>query len=190
MDSGFSMDKGSQLALLRLARQAIEARLRGLEPPALPAMEDAPAEFGGLFVTLHSGRRLRGCIGRFDPDSGLAETVQTMAVAALADPRFRHMPVRLEELPDLRIEISILSKMVRTAEPLSLQPGVHGIYVRRGAYAGCFLPQVAPEQGWDREMLLTRCCADKAGLPGDSWKDPQTEVYLVTSTVFEEDKKL
>jgi uncharacterized protein (TIGR00296 family) len=111
-----------------------------------------------------------------------------MAVAALSDPRFRSSPVTPQELPQLHIEISVLSRMVRTLEPLLLELGVHGIYIRHGFYGGCFLPQVAVEQMWDRETFLSRCCADKAGLQPDAWKDPETEVYLFTSEVFEEDQ--
>jgi len=177
---------GTQDVLLRLAREAIAAHLCGEGCGPLPAVQDEPAECGGVFVTLRNKGRLRGCIGRFNPEGGLAETVRAMALAALADPRFRHCPITQEELDDLHIEISVLSPMVRTAEPLSLVPGVHGIYIRRDYYGGCFLPQVATEQGWDRRTFLTRCCADKAGLPPDAWRDPQTEVYLFTSEVFEE----
>lgn len=173
--------------LLKLARDTVRAHLNGEKLPPLPNPADPGPSFGGAFVTLRSGRRLRGCIGRFNPERGLAETVQAMAVASLADPRFRHCPVKLEELGQLRIEISVLSRMVRTREPLSLVPAVHGVYIRQGLSGGCFLPQVAAEQKWDRETFLSRCCAEKAGLPGDAWKDPETEVYLFTCHVLEED---
>jgi AmmeMemoRadiSam system protein A len=174
--------------LLRLVRETVAAQLCGSEPPPLPRDPNEPAvPFGGAFVTLRARGRLRGCIGRFNPEDSLAETVQAMAVASLSDPRFRHCPVTLEELGELQIEISVLSRMVRTREPLSLVPAVHGVYIRRGVNGGCFLPQVASEQKWDRETFLSRCCVDKAGLPSDAWKDPQTEVYLFTCHVIEED---
>jgi AMMECR1 domain-containing protein len=38
------------------------------------------------------------------------------------------------------------------------------------------LPQVAPEQGWDRETTL-RHLAQKAGLPADAWKKAEFQVY-------------
>jgi len=173
--------------LLDLARQTIVARVRGQSLPALPDLPEGPVEFGGAFVTIRVNGRLRGCIGRFRPDRSLAETVQAMAVASLEDPRFRHAPVRVEELKRLHIEISVLSPLVRTRDPLSLEPGVHGVYIRRGSYSGCFLPQVATEQKWDLETFLSRCCEDKAGLPPDAWKDPETEVFAFTCEVVEED---
>lgn len=180
------MTEHDKTTLLQLARQTVAAQLKGEPLPSLPELEQGSSRFGGAFVTLHSGRQLRGCIGRFNPPGGLAETVQQMALWALEDPRFRQRPVRLDELEHLRIEISILSPMVRTADPLSLVPGVHGIYIRRGIGTGCFLPQVATEQEWDRETFLSRCCEGKAGLPADAWKSPETEVYLFEAEVLEE----
>jgi AMMECR1 domain-containing protein len=46
------------------------------------------------------------------------------------------------------------------------------------------LPQVATETGWTKEQFLSYCCAHKAGLPPDAWKDQKTEVYLFTADVF------
>jgi len=180
------MDESQQQALLRLARETIRAHLAKGPTPALPEVEIAPEDFGGAFVTLRNAGRLRGCIGQFDPCTSLPETVQEMAIAAAGDPRFRDQPVTGDELPELTIEISVLSPMKRTNDPLSLEPGVHGIHIRKGLHSGCFLPQVATEQGWDKEEFLSRCCSGKAGLPPDAWKEPGTEVYLFTAEVFSE----
>jgi AmmeMemoRadiSam system protein A len=181
------MTEQDKKKLLDLARQTIIALLRGEASPALPVLQEPPTKLGGAFVTLRSGHALRGCIGRFNPPGDLAEAVREMAVSALGDPRFQHTPVRLDELAGLRIEISVLSPMVRTSDPLSLALGEHGIYIRRGTRSGCFLPQVATEQHWDRETFLSYCCEHKAGLPADAWKFPDTEVYLFGSEMFEEE---
>jgi len=180
------MDTGDRLQLLGLARETIRARLAGEPRPCLPDVKSDSEGFGGAFVSLHKAGRLRGCIGRFNPGSGLAETVQDMAAAALNDPRFQGMPVTKEDLPAIDIEISILSPMKRTSDPLTLRLGIDGVYIRNGFHSGCFLPQVALEQGWDKEELLSRCCGGKAGLPPDAWKDPQTEIYLFSAEVFSE----
>ena len=181
------MTEHDKARLLTLARDTIAANLRGEPLPPWPMLQEEPADFGGVFVTLRSGHHLRGCIGRFNPPGMLGEVVREMAVAAWGDPRFRGTPVRPEELDALHIEISVLSSMVRTSDPLSLIPGVHGVYIRQGVRSGCILPQVAAEQQWDRQTFLARCCEDKAGLPADAWKDPRTEVYLFESQVFEEE---
>ncbi len=108
-----------------------------------------------------------------------------MATAsATSDPRFFGNPVTPAELEDLDIEISVLSPLKKTDDPLSLRLGIDGIYIKRGCTSGCFLPQVATETGWNKEQFLSYCCAHKAGLSANAWKDPATEVYLFTAEVF------
>jgi uncharacterized protein (TIGR00296 family) len=92
-------------------------------------------------------------------------------------------------LNQLDIEISVLSPLQKTDDPLSLRLGVDGIYIKRGRASGCFLPQVATESGWSREEFLSYCCSHKAGLESDAWRDPQTEVYLFSAEVFGADFK-
>jgi len=173
-----------QQPLLLLARQSIQMHLAGEPLPDLPLLDVSPDDFGGAFVTLHNRGRLRGCIGRFDCADGLVQTVQKMAIAVLTDPRFVRHPVTSSELPELEIEISLLSPMEPTTDPLSLAVGIHGIYIRREQRTGCFLPQVATQMRWDVEELLSRCCSEKAGLPPDAWRDPDTEIYVFTAHVF------
>ena len=93
--------------------------------------------------------------------------------------------ITADELPDLDIEISVLSPMKKTDDPLSLRLGIDGIYITNGRTSGCFLPQVATETGWNEEDFLSFCCAHKAGLAPDAWKtDPDVEVYLFTAEIF------
>ncbi|GMU23851.1 MAG: hypothetical protein AMXMBFR13_39290 [Phycisphaerae bacterium] len=180
------MNDAHRFALLKLARETIRTHLAGEPLPALPVLEGLPDTCGGVFVTLRRGRQLRGCIGEFQSTHTLADAVQQMALAVLRDPRFQDEPVRLEELTELSVEISVLSPMERSHNPLALVPGIHGIWIRKGGRSGCFLPQVAAEQGWDAVQLLTYCCTHKAGLPPNAWQDPSMEVYLFTAEILEE----
>ena len=179
----------AQAELLRIARAVVEAAAKGLpapdcRPDGLPELE----EHLGAFVTLNERGQLRGCIGRFLPDEPVWRVVAAMArSAAMEDPRFQ--PVGEGELKDIDIEISVLSPLRKTEDPLSLELGVHGIYIRRGGRSGTFLPQVATEHNMSKEKFLSTCCAHKAGLPPDAWKDPTTEVYLYTAQVFGEEKR-
>ena len=50
-----------------------------------------------------------------------------------------------------------------------LTHGLDGVILGRGNSRAVFLPQVAPEQGWDLDTMLTYL-ARKAGLPGDAWR--------------------
>ena len=171
------------------AREVIEFTLRKRDAAQIEPPPDVAPSHGGVFVTLRKLRRLRGCMGTLDATQPLTEAARSAAVnAALHDPRFP--PVGLTELCDVTIEVSIMSApyAMRTLDDLEI--GKHGILVRRGSARGMFLPQVATEHGFDKEVFLTRCCTEKAGLSPDAWRNPDTEVLLfttdVTSDAFDE----
>jgi len=179
------MNEAQKKVLLKVAKDTVAAAVAG-KPVYEPATDDKGllAE-QGCFVTLKNGEELRGCIGQFTADRPLIEMVCQMAVSSsLHDPRFSGDRITVCELPELDIEISVLSPMVKTDDPLSLRLGVDGIYITDGVRSGCFLPQVATETGWDAEEFLGYCCAHKAGLSFDAWKSAGVEVYLFTADVF------
>jgi AmmeMemoRadiSam system protein A len=179
------MNENQKHALLKVAKDTVEAVITGKRPPKVEADDPDLASHCGCFVTLKNGEDLRGCIGQFIADKPLVDMVVEMAKAsATSDPRFLDDPITPDELPDLNIEISVLSPLKKTADPLSLRLGIDGIYIKRGFYSGCFLPQVADETGWTKEEFLSYCCSHKAGLPADAWKDPKTEIFLFTAEVF------
>ncbi len=180
------MQPQQRQTLLRVAREVIEAVVQGQSPPRHELSEPIFAEHCGCFVTIKNRGRLRGCIGTFVAEAPLLRSVEQMAQAATRDPRFPLDPITPEELGQIDIEISVLSPLEKTLEPLSLELGKHGIYIRRGFNTGCFLPQVATETGWSKEEFLSHCCAGKAGLEPDAWKKPDTEVLLFTAEVFNE----
>lgn len=180
------MNDAQKHTLLKIAKDTVTAVIAG--KPAYEPTSDDPKLLAevGCFVTLKNGEELRGCIGQFTTDKPLIETVCQMAVSSsMHDPRFGGNRITVDELPQLDIEISVLSEMVKTDDPLSLRLGVDGIYITDGRVSGCFLPQVATETGWNEEDFLSFCCAHKAGLAPDAWKtDPNVEVYLFTAEVF------
>jgi len=183
------INEQGQAMLLDVARKTIEAAIRGDQAPVFAV--DGPELQGhqGAFVTITKGGDLRGCIGRFTADEPLFRVVQKMGRAsALEDPRFAGRRIRADELDDIKIEISVLSPMSRVKNPLEdVKLGVHGIYIRRGMRSGTFLPQVATEHNMTLEEFLSTCCAHKAGLAADAWKDPETEVYVYSAQVFGEE---
>ena len=184
------MNDQQKQTLLKVARETIEAVINRESPKSLESDDPELNAPCGCFVTLKNRGRLRGCLGQFTSEGPLIELVAQMAKAsATSDPRFFGDPVRSSEFQDLDIEISVLSPLKRTDDPLSMRLGVDGIYIKRGRTSGCFLPQVAPETGWSKEEFLSQCCAHKAGLAPDAWKDPETEVYLFTAEVFGADFK-
>jgi AmmeMemoRadiSam system protein A len=167
------------------ARRVIECAARGSDPMLAGAPPAHDGAHGGVFVTLHKSGRLRGCMGSLDPSTPLGDAVRQASVcAAVQDPRFP--PVTPGELQEIRIEISILSAPQPMRDLTDLHLGRHGILVRRGAQRGLFLPQVAVEHRLDKHAFLSRCCAEKAGLPATAWHDPGTEVLLFTTEVLRE----
>jgi len=131
-------------------------------------------EKAGAFVTLnHRGfkagepGRLRACMGLMDASQNLSDAVADAAVSASRDPRFP--PLKIEELPELEIEVSILSPRRAVDSWREIDISRHGVVLSRNGRQAVFLPQVAREQGWDREEMLSRL-AHKAGLPADAWK--------------------
>ena len=179
------MNDAQKRTLLKIARDTVEAVITG-GPIQKPESDDPELNAHcGCFVTLKNQGQLRGCIGQFTSEAPLIELVVEMAKAsATGDPRFVADPITEAELDQLDVEISVLSPLERTNEPLSLRLGIDGIYIKRGSASGCFLPQVATETGWSKEEFLSYCCSHKAGLAPDAWKDPETEVYLFTANVF------
>ncbi len=180
------MNDAQKQTLLKVARDTVEAVIAGGAMPKPKKSGDPELNAHcGCFVTLKNGEQLRGCIGQFTSDRPLIELVVEMAKAsATSDPRFFSDPITADELEQLDVEISVLSPLQKTDDPLSLRLGVDGIYIKRGCTSGCFLPQVATETGWNKKEFLSYCCTHKAGLPADAWKDPKTEVYLFSAEVF------
>jgi AmmeMemoRadiSam system protein A len=179
---GLARDR--QEALLRLARGTVEAHDSGNTLPAAP--KDGPfGEARAVFVTIHKGGQLRGCIGRLEAEESLAEAVRHMAVeSATKDPRFP--PIQPQELKDLSYEISVLSPPQRVADHEEVKIGEHGVILKRGARGGVFLPKVAESFGYDKEAFLSELCSQKAGLPRDCWQDPSTEISVFTAPEFAE----
>jgi AmmeMemoRadiSam system protein A len=173
----------TQRALLALARSVIAARLGVPAPPVDLPDDPLLGEPRGAFTTLHLAGTLRGCIGYIEAVEALSRTIEETAVAAaFHDPRFP--PLVAREYPLIDLEISVLSPLEPLADPADLVPGKHGLVVSRGARRGLLLPQVAVEQGWDRETFLSHTCL-KAGLPPDAWRSG-TSLEVFTACVFGE----
>lgn len=171
--------------LLKVARSAIESHLRRAHFSLPKTVSQALREKRGAFVTLHSGGRLRGCIGRVIPTEPLMQTVSLMAAeAAFNDPRF--LPLTPEELPGVSLEVSVLSPLRRLRNPQEIEVGKTGLLIQKGPSSGLLLPQVAQECHWTREEFLTQTC-HKAGLPGEAWKEKGIEIFGFQAEIFSEE---
>lgn len=178
--------------LLELARQAIA---ESLEHGRLPhvAGDYVPPGFNdprACFVTLTCRGALRGCMGNLEARWPLHRAVMENArSAATRDTRFA--PVTLDELPGLRIEISVLSD----PQPLHfdaaddlldrLRPGVHGVILSSGRNTATYLPQVW-EKLPQKEQFLASLCR-KAGLSENAWHASSTRIETYTVESFKEE---
>jgi MEMO1 family protein len=198
--------------LVKVARRSIEAHLRNEKPQFddLITKEQGNIfrDFRGAFVTLflrgqnqealeeperppstsrqshrRENKRLRGCIGYIYPVKSLLEAVAENAVsAATRDPRFS--PVAESELPDLEIEVNVLTppKPVKSWQDIRL--GVDGVVMHKHGQQAVFLPIVAIEFGWDLQETL-RQLSLKANCGPNGWRDDASfDVFQATS--FEE----
>ncbi|HEY7953673.1 MAG TPA: AmmeMemoRadiSam system protein A [Polyangia bacterium] len=177
------LDGADRKELLRIARATLREHLAtGYLPPGAPHRKTL-LQPAAAYVTVQVAGVLRGCMGRVEADKPLYLAIEELTVAAISrDPRFE--PVRLEELSETRVAISILSAL----EPCALERvevGRHGLVVTRGPRRGLILPHAAIENGWSAERLLDEVCA-KAGLGPGAWRDPDTRVEQFTADRFAE----
>ncbi|MCL4412323.1 MAG: TIGR00296 family protein [Candidatus Thermoplasmatota archaeon] len=145
----------------------------------------------GVFTTLTtSSGKLRGCVGFPEPVFPLGEAVIKSAIsAASSDPRFP--PVTKEEMDDMTVEVSMLSKPVALAVknrkdlPSMIAVGRDGLIAERDSFSGLLLPQVAVEEKMDQKAFLKAVCW-KAGMEPDCWKDDDTSISTFNAEVFYE----
>lgn len=158
--------------LLTLARKSIVHFLQNRQLPDASELgvtiSDAMRVPRAAFVTFKKNSHLRGCIGDIFPRQPLYKSVITNAINAGVNDR-RFLPVTKEECSDITIEISALTVPGPVASPDEIRIGIDGVVLNKDGRSAVFLPQVAPQEGWDVNQTLTRLSL-KAGLPADAWK--------------------
>lgn len=180
----FPLTRKEKRVLLRLARATLDASVRKgeFDESVLGSLtvQSSLKRKAGAFVTLKckrgaggrcagKGDDLRGCMGIIQPMLPVVESVaQRAATAALGDPRFPN--VTADELRHITVEVSVLTPPREVASARDIVIGRHGIILAKNGHSATFLPQVAPEQGWDRDETLSHL-SRKAGLGIDGWRD-------------------
>lgn len=191
MATAYTADEAA--LLLKIARRALQQVVVDghADGPSLAHLPPSLQEQRACFVTLHTRQgELRGCTGTLAARQPLADEVaQMMVQTALHDPRF--MPVTADELPDLQVEISILTPSVplefgRPADiPDLLRPHVDGVTVVLGERRATFLPQV-----WERVPqpvgFLDLLCR-KMGLSAGAWRHADVRVYTYQTVIIAEE---
>jgi AmmeMemoRadiSam system protein B/AmmeMemoRadiSam system protein A len=159
--------------LLALARQTLRYALDHQRVPAPSDLSFTPSESmqppRAAFVTLKKHGQLRGCVGDIFPQRPLYKSVITNAIyAGFGDRRFPQL--QKDEYDQIKVEISALTPPTPVASWRDIRIGIDGMVLSKGGLSAVFLPQVAPEQGWDLETTL-KYLSQKAGLPPDAWKE-------------------
>lgn len=163
--AGIIIHKMSMSPLVKLAHEAVDAYVREgriIEPTATltPEMK----EQAGVFVSIHKGGELRGCIGTFEAAlQNVAQEIIINAIsAAMRDPRFE--PVMEEELKDLDISVDVLTEPEEIQGKEQLDPKKYGAIVQRGARRGLLLPDL---EGVDTAEQQIDICRRKADIGPD-----------------------
>lgn len=177
------LNQHHKIALLSFARKTIRQLLTADTAPLARGFDSVLYRKQGAFVTLKKHGELRGCIGHMAEDLPLCQVVGAMSLqAAFNDRRFTNLTRK--ELPEIEIEISVLTPFQQINEAEDILIGRDGVVIRKNGRAAVFLPQVAVEQGWDRNQMLDRLCR-KAGLPEGSWKK-DARLFTFQAIVFSE----
>ena len=173
--------------LLHSAREAIraiyddEVKIPIVDFNYYPELKKVGA---GAFVTLTKNGKLRGCIGYITSIKPLFDTVIDAAQnSALNDPRFP--PLRQEELPQIDIEVSVLSPPESFKGYDSIIIGRHGLLLDEDLYRSVLLPQVAVEHNMGVSEFLSALC-EKAGLERNAWVDENLDIKIFTAEIISE----
>lgn len=170
------LNKQEERELIGIAREAIESALDKGKGKAERPVHDSLSQKAGVFVSIHIGKELRGCIGMVSSDEPLYKSVAKMAYsAAFNDPRFP--PISREEFEKATLEISVLTPLHKVNGIDEIIVGTHGLYIRSGGRSGVMLPQVAIERGWNVVQFLEHTAGGKAGIGNDGWKSADIFVF-------------
>jgi len=183
-----NLDEGK--LLVKTARETIESYVKEKKIPTKKNVPETLKEKRGVFVTLTKNGELRGCIGHPLPGMPLIDALVDASISsATRDPRFP--PVKPSELPEIEVEVSVLTKpeVVKVKHPKEypkcIEVGKHGLIMERDGFAGLLLPQVPVEWEWNEEEFLSHTCM-KAGLPPDAWLDERVCVSRFCAQIFKE----
>lgn len=179
----FCLDAADQALLLESARETLGKLRTTREATAVPprAVTPALARKAGVFVGLHQGERLLGCVGNRSSEESLAEIVPEMTLrAALNDPRF---PTVMGVEGEIEIEISILSPLKPIRDASAFCVNQHGASLESSGRQALLLPQVALGSDWSGEQFLS-ALSRKAGLGTQGYRNPGARLSVFRAQVF------
>ncbi|MGA2259052.1 MAG: AmmeMemoRadiSam system protein B, partial [Thermoguttaceae bacterium] len=191
-NSALSLDQ-DRLIFQATGRRLIAAVLGQIPDPLERSLAGlAQMAVVGAFVTLRRAGALRSCCGSLGHAVPLCLAIEHAAVAAAKEDR-RFPPISPAELPDLDMDVWLLSKLEPvlaegSARRNAVIIGKHGLKIAQGARQGLLLPGVAVEHHLDAQGFLEQVCR-KAGLPADAWQDEDTVLMTFEGHAIEGEVK-
>lgn len=122
---------------------------------------DLKSKRAGVFVSLHKGNNLRGCIGTILPvrENIIQEILNNALSAAFEDPRFP--PITTDELEELNFSVDLLSKPKAISSLDELDVKRYGVIVSNGFRRGLLLPNLDGVDDVEHQVLIA---LNKAGI--------------------------
>jgi len=150
--------------LVRLAKRSVESYVRRGKVVQVKRLTPEMKPKAGVFVSIHKGGELRGCIGTIEAQrNNVAEEIITNAISsAIRDPRF--YPVTADELGELEYSVDVLSRPEPVKSRKQLNARRYGVIVERGGRRGLLLPDL---EGVDSADYQIDICRQKAGIAPD-----------------------
>jgi AmmeMemoRadiSam system protein A len=177
-----NLTKDDKNFLLDFARKSMKSYLLDKKVLEIPKVPGNLQEKRGVFVTLQENHELRGCIGYIEPIYSIIQAVRDNAIAA-ATKDVRFLPVSLDEVDKLKIEISILTKPESTMFA-EIKPGIDGVIIENEGNQATYLPQIWGNFKLPKDFFASLCL--KADLPSDAYLDKKTKLYTYKAEVFSE----
>ena len=161
---------------VKIARNAIEELILNDKKYELP--EDVSKELtekkAGVFVTIKTGRMLRGCVGTLEPEreNVAEEIIQNAMNAAANDPRFAH--IEKEELDRMEITVDVIGEFEEIFTDDMLNVHKYGVMISKGRKKGFLLPNQTGLETTEQQVSIAK---QSAGLrPRDKAKMERFEV--------------
>ena len=168
--------KEKEDAYVRLARHAVEELV--LNDKKYEVTEDIPKELlnkkAGVFVTIKSGRQLRGCVGTLTPEKEniAEEIIQNAMNSAGNDPRYAH--IEKDELDRIEITVDVIGEFEEIFTDDMLDIHKYGVCISKGRKKGFLLPNQTGLETTEQQVIIAK---QSAGLrPRDKAKMERFEV--------------
>ena len=150
--------------LVRLAKRSVESYVRKGNVVQAKRLTPEMKPKAGVFVSIHKGGELRGCIGTIEAQrNNVAEEIIANAISsAIRDPRF--YPITADELKELEYSVDILTRPRRVKSRKQLNIKRYGVIVEAGGRRGLLLPDLEGVESIEEQIDI---CRQKAGIDPD-----------------------